>query len=111
MSLDEPSVDQLLTAIAEDLLVIQRFRAMDAGAWPMTMQPLLFRTAGLAAIVADRVSNPEQRVVMVELSNAIIRIMPPNDQGQPDDDGWLRLAAAHAAAVEVFALAPRRAGR
>ncbi len=102
MPLAEPPVDDLLSAVSRDLLVIERFRAMDQSTWPMTMQPLLFRAAGLAAIVADRVEG-EQRRSMIELSQSIIKIMPPDEQGLPDDAAWLRLAAAHASAVEAFA--------
>jgi len=102
MPLVEPPVDDLLSAVSRDLLIIERFRAMDRNTWPMTMQPLLFRAAGLAAIIADRVDG-RQRTSMVELAAAIIKIMPPDEQGMPDDAGWLQLAAAHAAAVEAFA--------
>ena len=102
MWLEDPSTDQLVNAIAIDLLVVQKFRAFDRNTWPMTMQPLLFRTAGLTAIVAGR-SEGERRQAMIELSTAIISIMPPDEHGNPDDTAWLRLAAAHARALDVYA--------
>ena len=100
MWLEDPSTDEIVRVIAMDLLVIQRFRAFDRNTWPMTMQPLLFRAAGLTAIVADR-SDGARRRAMVELSTAIISIMPPDERGNPDDAAWLRLAAAHARAVTL----------
>lgn len=109
MPLDEPSVDTLLTTIAEDILVIGRFRGFDRTNWPMTMQPLLFRAAGLAAIVADRVTG-ERRIVMLELSRAIIGIMPPGEDGLPDEAAWSAVADAHARAIEAFAYDPRFPG-
>ena len=109
MPLDEPGVDTLLTTIAEDILVISRFRGFDRNNWPMTMQPLLFRAAGLAAIVADRVSG-ERRLVMLDLSRAIISIMPPAEDGTPDEDAWGALADAHERAIEAFAYDPRFPG-
>ena len=102
MWLEDPSTDELVRVIAIDLLVIQKFRAFDRNTWPMTMQPLLFRAAGLCAIVAER-SDGERRRVMLELSTAIISIMPPDEHGNPDDAAWLRLAAAHARALDVYA--------
>jgi hypothetical protein len=105
MWLDDPSTDDLVRAIAIDLLLIQKFRAFDRNTWPMTMQPLLFRTAGLCALVAER-SDGERRRVMVELSTAIITIMPPDDEGKPDDVAWMRLAAAHARAINAYAADP-----
>src|SRR5688572_24339661 len=107
MPLAEPPIDDLLSAVSRDLLIIERFRAMDRNTWPMTMQPLLFRAAGLAAIVADRVEG-RKRSVMLELSTSIIQIMPPDERGEPDDAAWLRLAAAHAAAIEALAVDPFR---
>lgn len=109
MPIDEPSVDTLLTTIAEDILVIARFRGFERANWPMTMQPLLFRAAGLAAIVADRVTG-ERRIVMLALSRAIIGIMPPAEDGTPDDAGWEALADAHSRAIEAFAFDPRYPG-
>ena len=103
MPLAEPPVDDLLSAVSRDLLIIERFRGMDRNTWPMTMQPLLFRAAGLAAIVADRVEG-RRRTAMLELSTSIIQIMPPDEHGLPDDAAWLRLAAAHAGAIEAFAV-------
>lgn len=105
MPIDEPDVDTLLTSIAEDILVISRFRAFDRHNWPMTMQPLLFRAAGLAAIVADRVRG-ERRIVLLELSRAIIGMMPPDEEGRPDDAGWAAIADAHGRAIEAFAYDP-----
>ena len=102
MWLEDPSTDELVRVIAIDLLVIQKFRAFDRNTWPMTMQPLLFRTAGLTAIVAGR-SEGERRQVMIDLSTAIISIMPPDEHGNADDAAWLRLAAAHARALDVYA--------
>ena len=102
MWLEDPTTDDIVRAIAMDLLLIQKFRAFDRNTWPMTMQPLLFRTAGMTALVAER-SDGERRRVMVELSTAIIGIMPPDEHGNPDDAAWLRLAAAHARAVNSYA--------
>ena len=97
----EPTTDDLARAVALELMVIQKFRAFDRNMWPMTMQPLLFRTAGLAAIIAERTTGEPSRA-MVELSTAIISIMPPDELGNPDDAAWLRLAAAHSRAVDAF---------
>ncbi len=105
MWLEDPTIEDLVRAIAVDLLLIQKFRAFDRNTWPMTMQPLLFRAAGLSAIVAER-TDGEQRRVMVELSTAIISIMPPDERGNPDDVAWIRLAAAHARAVNAYAPEP-----
>jgi hypothetical protein len=101
----DPSTDDLLRSIAIDLVVIKKFRAFDRNSWPMTMQPLIFRTAGVAAIVAER-TDGLQRQVMKELAAAIVSIMPPDENGAPDDAAWHRLAAAHARAIEAFTVDP-----
>lgn len=101
MWLEDPSTDNIVRAIAMDLLVIRKFRLFDRNMWPMTMQPLLFRAAGLCAIAAER-GEGERRQIMIELSTAIISIMPPDEQGHPDDAAWLRFAAAHARAVAAY---------
>lgn len=101
MFLADPSTEDLLKSIAIDLLVIQRFRGFDRNSWPMTMQPLLFRTAGVAAIVAER-SDGRQRHVMKDLAAAIVGIMPPDESGVPDETAWLRLSVAHTRAIEAF---------
>jgi hypothetical protein len=104
MPLSDPTLDDLLSDISRDLVVVQRFRGMGRDLWPMTMQPLLFRCAGLAAAAAERVAFRKNRDALLELSAAIIGIMPPDERGNPDDAAWLRLAAAHAAAVDAFAV-------
>lgn len=101
MWLADPTTDDLVREVAIDLVVIQKFRSFDRNTWPMTMQPLLFRSAGLTAIIAER-SEGDRRRAMIELSTAIISIMPPDEHGNPDDAAWLRLAAAHARAIESF---------
>lgn len=106
MPLRDPTLDELLSAISLDLVVVQRFRGMGRELWPMTMQPLLFRCAGLAAAAAELVAFKQNREALIELSAAIIGIMPPDDQGNPDDAAWQRLSAAHAAAVQAFAVDP-----
>ena len=35
--------------------------------------------------------------------SVIISIMPPDEHGNADDAAWLRLAAAHARALDVYA--------
>lgn len=105
MRLADPSTDDLLASIAIDMLVIQRFRGFDRNSWPMTMQPLLFRAAGVAAIVAERTEG-RQRQVMKDLAAAIVGLMPPDESGQPDEAAWLRLTMAHTRAVEAFTTDP-----
>ncbi len=105
MWLADPSTDDLLRAITVDLAVINKFRSFDRNSWPMTMQPLLFRTAGLAAIVGER-SEGEKRRAMFELSAAIISLMPPDETGSSDEAALLRLGVAHARAIEAFTTDP-----
>lgn len=105
MWLADPSTEDLLKSIAVDILVIQRFRAFDRNTWPMTMQPLLFRAAGIAAIVAER-TDGRQRQVMKDLAAAIVGIMPPDESGAPDEAAWLRLSMAHTRAIEAFTTDP-----
>ncbi|MBS2014806.1 MAG: hypothetical protein JST00_18095 [Deltaproteobacteria bacterium] len=105
MRLADPSTDDLLASIAIDMLVIQRFRGFDRNSWPMTMQPLLFRAAGVAAIVAERTEG-HQRQVMKDLAAAIVGLMPPDESGHPDETAWLRLTMAHTRAVEAFTTDP-----
>jgi hypothetical protein len=104
MPLAEPTLDELLAAVACDLVVIQRFRGMGRDLWPTTMQPLLFRCAGLAAAAADKVAFKQNREALVALSTAIIGIMPPDDGGVLDESAWERLAIARAGAEQAFAV-------
>jgi len=65
------------------------------------MQPLLFRTAGLASAVADRFEEPK-RGALLAVATAIIELMPPDEQGLPDDAGWMRIEVAITRARVVF---------
>ena len=84
--LDPPSVEAMLTTLAADFLIIGKLRGFDRNAWNATMQPLLFRTAGLASAVADRLEEPKRGALLV-IATAVIELMPPDENGMPDDAG------------------------
>ena len=91
--LDPPPVETMLTTLAADFLIIGKLRGFDRTAWNATMQPLLFRTAGLASAIADRFEEPK-RGALLAVATAIIELMPPDEQGLADDSGWIRIEVA-----------------
>jgi len=99
--LDPPPVETMLSTLAADFLIIGKLRGFERSAWNATMQPLLFRTAGLASAVADRLDDPK-RGALLAVATAIIELMPPDEQGVADDAGWIRIEIAITRARTVF---------
>ena len=99
--LDPPPVEAMLATLAADFLIIGKLRGFDRTAWNATMQPLLFRTAGLASAVADRFEEPK-RGALLAVATAIIELMPPDEQGLADEGGWIRIEVAITRARTVF---------
>ena len=100
--LDPPSVETMLTILAADFLVIEKLRGFERSAWNATMQPLLFRTAGLASAIADRYEDDAKRAALRAVARAIIELMPPDEEGVADDAGWLRIEVAMTRARDIF---------
>ena len=99
--LDPPSTEAMLETLAADFLIIGKLRGFERSAWNATMQPLLFRTAGLASAIADRFENPK-RGALLAIARAIIELMPPDEQGMADDAGYIRIEVAITRARDVF---------
>ena len=99
--LDPPSTESLLAILAADFLIIGKLRGFERTAWNATMQPLLFRTAGLASAIAVRFEEPK-RGVLLAVATAIIELMPPDEDGVADDAGWIRIEVAITRARDVF---------
>ena len=91
----------MLATLAADFLIIEKLRGFDRSAWNATMQPLLFRTAGLASAIADQHDQPK-RGVLLAIAKAIIELMPPDENGVADDAGWIRIEVAFTRAREAF---------
>lgn len=99
--LDPPTTEAMLTTLATDFAIITKLRGFERSAWNATMQPLLFRTAGLAGAIADRFENP-RRAALIAVARAIIELMPPDEEGMADDAGWIRIEIAITRARDVF---------
>ena len=91
----------MLTTLATDFAIITKLRGFERSAWNATMQPLLFRTAGLASAVANRFEEPK-RGALLTVAKAIIELMPPDEGGAADDAGWIRIEVAITRARDVF---------
>jgi len=99
--LDPPPTETMLATLAADFLIIGKLRGFERSAWNATMQPLLFRTAGLATAIAGRFEEPK-RGALLAIATAVIELMPPDEQGLPDDAGWIRIEVAITRARDIF---------